>query len=660
MSNALADETSPYLLQHAENPVDWLPWGEEAFARARAEDKPILVSIGYSACHWCHVMAHESFEDAEIAAMMNAGFVCVKVDREERPDVDAIYMDAVQTMTGQGGWPLHAFLTPDGVPFFAGTYFPPQPRQGSPAWFQVLGGVAEAFRDQREAIEAQAGPLLERLQGMAGIDGRAGELPEDVLTAAIAGLRGVYDREHGGFDGAPKFPAPAVVSFLLGEGERPMALHTLRAMAAGGIYDQIGGGFSRYATDARWVVPHFEKMLYDNALLARSYLQAWVATGDALFRRVCEETLDFLLRELRQPEGGFASALDADSEGVEGKFYVWTPDEIRAALEPELAAAALTHFGVASGPNFEGSSILVRATADPPRLAEIKAGLLAARASRVRPGLDDKRLAAWNALAISAFADAGARLGRDDYLDAARTCADFVLGTMRDADGRLLRTFNRGEARLGAYLEDHGYLLEALLDLYEATFEPRWFSAARELADTTIARFGDPERGGFFTTADDHEQLIARRKDPEDQPIPSGQSAVAFGLLRLGALTGEDAYAEQAMTVMRPLGNAVKRFPQAFGHLLRAMAFRLRPPREVALVGSPADVAAFADVVRGALRPALVVAAGPGGAGAGDPVPLLRERPLVDGAAAAYVCEGFVCRAPVTTPAELAALLQDR
>jgi len=653
--NALADETSPYLLQHKDNPVDWLPWGEEAFARARERGCALLVSIGYSACHWCHVMERESFEDETTAALMNELFVCVKVDREERPDVDAIYMDAVQAMTGHGGWPLNAFITPDGVPFFAGTYFPPAPRGQMPAWSQVVVGVADAYKTQREQIATGTEKLVARLQGAAGLDGRAGSVPDDVLEQAVAGLRRTYDPVHGGFGGAPKFPAASAIEFLLGQGEREMSVHSLRAMANGGIYDQIGGGFSRYAVDAQWVVPHFEKMLYDNALLARAYLHGWQLTGDALLRRVCEETLDFMLRELRLQEGAFASALDADSEGVEGKYYVWRLDEV-----PEEAARC---FGMTAEGNFpesgqgstetgEGANIPVRATADPPNLAELKAELLARREQRVRPGLDDKRLTSWNALAVSALADAGAVLGRADFVEAARVAADFLLGTMRDGEGRLLRTFNRDQARLVAYLEDHGYLLEALLTLYEATFEERWFVAARELADETISRFGDTERGGFFSTAHDHEKLVARRKDVEDTPIPAGQSAVAYGLLRLAALTGEHAYAEQALGVIRPLGEAVVKYPQAFGHLLQAIAFERGPVREVALVGG--DLAPLVDVVRSRFRPRVVLAGGSGGGGA---VPLLEGRAPVDGAPAAYVCEGFACRAPVTDPGDLEALL---
>jgi uncharacterized protein YyaL (SSP411 family) len=455
--NRLANETSPYLLQHKDNPVDWYPWGEEALGRARAEDKPLLVSIGYSACHWCHVMERESFEDAETAALMNESFVCVKVDREERPDVDAIYMDAVQAMTGHGGWPLNAFLTPDGVPFYAGTYFPPQPRQGMPAWSQVLDAIAHAWVEQRAEIVESSRRIVDRLRVTATLEAPDAEVAPAELDAAVAGLRRSYDAEYGGWGSAPKFPSASLIEFLLRRGERQMALHTLRRMAGGGMYDQVGGGFARYSVDQRWIVPHFEKMLYDNALLARAYLHAFQLTREPLFERVTRETLDWALRELRQDEGGFASALDADSEGVEGRFYVWRLDEVRAALDPELAETAIEHFGLTEAGNFEGANIPVRATADPERLGEIKAALLAVRGQRVWPGLDDKRLTAWNALMIAALADAGAALDEPRYRDAAVAAAEFVLRELRTADGRLLRTYNQGRAHLDAYLEDHAF-----------------------------------------------------------------------------------------------------------------------------------------------------------------------------------------------------------
>jgi uncharacterized protein YyaL (SSP411 family) len=650
MPNALAGETSPYLLQHRDNPVDWMPWGEAAFARARAEDKPLLISIGYSACHWCHVMERESFEDKQTAREMNERFVCVKVDREERPDVDAIYMAAVQAMTGSGGWPLNAFVTPDGHPFYAGTYYPPQPRQGMPAWRQVLAAIAQAWETDREEIVSGSARNLAVLRGPEGLDGREGELDPALLGEAVAGMRRAYDATHGGFGGAPKFPAASAIEFLLGQGEREMSLHTLRAMANGGMYDQVGGGFSRYSVDARWIVPHFEKMLYDNALLARAYLHGWQTTGDAVLRRVTEETLDWMLRELRREEGGFASALDADSEGVEGRYYVWTPAQVREALPAELADEAIRVFGITEAGNFEGASIPVRAAADPPDLRELKDRLYEARERRVRPGLDDKRLASWNALAIAALADAGAVLGREDYVQAARAAATFVLERMRDDRGRLLRTYNRGVAKLGAYLEDHAFLLEALLVLYEATFEERWFTEARRLADETIERFSDPDRGGFFSTAADHEQLPVRRKELEDTPIPAGQSSLALGLLRLAALTGEHGYEEHALTVLRPLAQTVTRYPTAFGHLLQAMAFALGPVREVAIVGD--DPAPLLAVVRAEHRPRIVLAGGDAPA-----VPLLEGRTPVEGRTAAYVCEGFACLAPVTEPDALAAQL---
>ena len=537
MPNRLSSETSPYLLQHAENPVDWYPWGPEAFERARAEDKPVLVSIGYAACHWCHVMEHETFEDAAVAELMNSSFVCVKVDREERPDVDAIYMDAVQAMTGRGGWPLNAFLRPDGAPFYAGTYFPPEPRHGLPSWTQVLSALSESWASQRAEIDEAAASIIPRLFGAAALE--APEVPFDPssLDAAVGVLARSFDEEFGGWGGAPKFPATSVIEFLLARGERAMPLMTLRRMAAGGIYDQIGGGFARYSVDPAWVVPHFEKMLYDNALLARAYLHAWQITGDALFRRVCEETLDWAIRELRQDEGGFASSLDADSEGVEGKFYVWSVDEIRSSLG-DLADVAIAHFGVTSDGNFEGSNILVRATSDPPAIREIKSRLLAARDLRVRPALDDKRVCSWNAAMISALADAGSAFGRADYLAAAVTCAEFIERDLRSRDGGLLRVFNRGRAKQPAFLEDHAYLLEAYVVLYESTFDERWFVRAVELAETIIIRFLDRERGGFFSTSADHSDLIARRKDLEDAPIPSGASSACYGLLRLAASLG--------------------------------------------------------------------------------------------------------------------------
>jgi len=654
MANALAKETSPYLLQHRDNPVDWLPWGEQALARARELDRPLLVSIGYSACHWCHVMERECFEDDEIAGLMNESFVCVKVDREERPDVDAIYMEAVQAMTGSGGWPLNVFITPEQVPFYAGTYFPPQPRGGMPSWPQVLGAVAQAWELKRDEIREQNAAMVQRLVGGARLQPSKGPLSPQILDEAVAELSSHYDSVNGGWGGAPKFPASSTIEFLLRRGETSMALHTLRSMASGGIYDQVGGGFARYSVDPSWTVPHFEKMLYDNALLARAYLHGWQVSRDPILRRTAEETLDWTLREMTGPEGAFYSALDADSEGVEGKFYVWSLDELREILGAD-ADAAVEWFGASERGNFEGANILESRGPEPaPEQRErIRSMLLQVRAERVWPGLDDKRLTAWNALMISALAEAGAALERADYVDAARTAAAYVLDEMRDSGGRLLRTYNAGEAKLNAYLEDHAFLLEALLTLYEATFEPRWFHEARALADTMIERFGDSERGGFFMTSADHEQLVARRKELDDSPIPSGQAGAAFGLLRLAALTGDARYEEQALGVLALIADLLRRAPLAFGHLLQALDFQLAAVREIALVGE--NTSALERLVRESFRPHVVLAGGDGSDDAG--VPLLVGRSPLDGRAAAYVCERFACQQPVTEPNELETLL---
>ncbi len=676
MPNALASETSPYLRQHRDNPVNWQPWGEAALAEARDRDRPLLVSIGYSACHWCHVMERESFEDEPTAALMNEQFVCVKVDREERPDLDAIYMDAVQAMTGHGGWPLNVFLTPDQAPFFGGTYFPPQPRPGLPSWPQVLEAVADAWTTRRSEIVASTAGIGERLSGAAQLAMPARRIDPADLDRAVERLAGAYDARNGGFGGAPKFPPSSVLEFLLrraatGDVDGPaarMAQHTLRAMAAGGIHDQVGGGFARYAVDATWTVPHFEKMLYDNALLARAYLHGWQLSGDGRLLDVALDTLQWALREMRGPEGAFYAALDADSEGVEGRFYVWSISELEAVLGADTDAA-IAYFGASEEGNFEGVNVLQGHGPHPgdAALARIRERLLAARAQRVRPGLDDKRLTAWNALMIGALAEAGAVLGATrpsavpagrarELLDAARRAADFVLSAMRDADGHLLRTYSDGRARLPAYLEDHAFLLEALLTLYESTFEDRWFLAARELADTILRRFADPEQGGFFSTASDHEALIARRKDLEDAPIPAGSSSAAFGLLRLAALSGEARYEVAASDGLRLAHELAPRHPVAFGHLLTAIDFSLAPAREVALVGEPLDP--LLGVVRARLRPHLVLA-GSAAAAATPAVPLLRDRAPIDGRPTAYVCERFACQAPVTEPAQLAALLHD-
>jgi hypothetical protein len=649
MPNALAAETSPYLRQHQDNPVDWLPWGDEALRRSREEDKPILVSIGYSACHWCHVMERESFEDEATARVMNDRFVCVKVDREERPDVDALYMEAVQAMTGHGGWPLNVFVTPEQVPFYGGTYFPPEPRHGMPSWQQVLIAVDEAWHQRRDEIRDQGERMAARLQGAGLLRPSEQDMDPRALDSAEVALSRQFDPQWGGFGGAPKFPPHSALEFLLARGETRMTLATLHAMRTGGLFDQVAGGFARYAVDRTWTIPHFEKMLYDNALLARAYLHGWLVADDPRLRRTCEETLEWMAREMVAPEGGFYSALDADSEGVEGKYYVWTLDELREVLGDDFEPA-VAYFGASEEGNFEGANHLEARGPEPPpeQRARIRARLYEVREQRVRPGLDDKRLTAWNALAIHAFAEAGAVLERPDLLDVARRAADFVLTALRDDDGRLLRTFNDGRAKLNAYLEDHAFLLEALLALYEATFEERWFTEARGIGDTIIERFADRDNGGFFTTSDDHEVLVARRKDLEDNPIPSGGSSAALGLLRLAALTGEATYAAAAEGHLQLLHELAPKHPTAFGHLLQALDFHLNPVREVALVGD--DVSELARVVRSRLRPRLVVA---GGRGDGGAVPLLAGRTQPG----AYVCENFACQRPVTEPAELEALL---
>jgi uncharacterized protein YyaL (SSP411 family) len=655
--NHLAAETSPYLLQHSENPVDWYPWGADALGRARELDRPLLVSIGYSACHWCHVMAHESFEDEAIAELMNQAFVCVKVDREERPDVDAMCMEAVQAMTGRGGWPLNAFLTPELVPFYAGTYFPPQPAHGMPSWRTVLDAVAEAWEHRREEIRGQEAEVLRSLEATSQLEPSREPIRAELVERATSAMAGAYDARNGGFGTAPKFPQASAIEFLLARGEREMSLHTLESMARGGIYDQVGGGFARYSVDATWTVPHFEKMLYDNALLARAYLHGWQVSGDELLGRVCRETLDWALRELQGDEGGFCAALDADSEGVEGKFYVWTLDELREVVGPALTEDAIAYFGASEAGNFEhGLNVLEARGPEPATRDEIRRRLFEARSRRTRPGLDDKRLTGWNALMISALAGAGAVLAEQRYIDAAIDCASFVLTELRDSDGRLLRSWKDGHAQIGAYLEDHAFLLEALITLYEATFDGRWYREATVLAEALTERFEDRERGGFFTTAEDQLELPVRRKDLDDTPVPSGNSAAAFGLLRLALLSGEGRYEQHALGVLRLLFPLAVRHPLAFAHLLSAADFYVSPVREVAIVGPADEALALVSVVRQQLRPHLVLAASLGDESPNG-VPLLEGRTSLDGRAAAYVCEHFVCQTPVSTPDQLAAAL---
>ncbi|MEX0620639.1 MAG: thioredoxin domain-containing protein [Solirubrobacterales bacterium] len=665
MPNRLAHETSPYLLQHRDNPVDWHPWGSEALAIAQEHDRPILLSIGYAACHWCHVMERESFEDSVTADYMNRHFVPIKVDREERPDIDAIYMEAVQSITGQGGWPLTVFLDPEGVPFHGGTYFPPENSLGMPSFMMVMEAVTKAFEEQREEIRAQAGNVRMRLGAVSQISAPEEKLRPTMLAERAAALISAADLENGGFGPAPKFPPASTLDFLLSRGAFAPVEVTLDRMAAGGIFDQLAGGFSRYSVDELWLVPHFEKMLYDNALLARTYLHAWQELGYERYRRIAVETLDWVLADMADPSGGFYASLDADSEGVEGLFYTWTEAEIEEVLGDKVGPV-IAALGVTGDGNFEGRNVLHFPGGIPPaefdpELEEARRNLLAARAGRVRPALDDKVLLSWNALMISALADAGAVLGRSDYIEAARRCADFIWSQMRDSQGTLLRSWRRGEARLNAYLEDHAFLLESLITLYEATLDPAIFNRAVAVAETMIDRFGDPDRGGFFSTSHDHEDLIARRKDIGDHPIPSGSSSAALGLLRLYGLTGEASYRRHAMGVLHLLAPATVRQPDAFGHLLQALALALEPAGEVAVIwpkDSGSDSAErLLSTFRSRYRPRHVLAGGP----EGSKVPaLLHDRIAIAGQPAVYVCRDFSCLTPVAESVELAALLDDK
>ncbi len=676
-ANRLAGETSPYLLQHAHNPVDWYAWGEEAFDRARREDKPILLSIGYAACHWCHVMERESFEDEETAGQMNADFVSIKVDREERPDVDAIYMDAAQAMTGGGGWPLTAFLTTDGTPFFVGTYFPPEPRYGMPSFRQVLAGIADAWRNRRDELIAQGAKVIAHIARAGAITESHEPLTEEILQQAFARLRHAFDPQWGGFGGAPKFPQPMTLEFLLrchlrGYPEAlDMLTRTLDRMASGGMYDQLGGGFHRYSTDERWLVPHFEKMLYDNAQLARLYARAWQVTGMERYRQVARETLDYLLREMQHPEGGFFSSQDADSEGIEGRFFAWLYEEL-VAVAGEAGAAA---FGAAPSGNWEGTNVLwipqpLEAAAaeldlDPEEFAKdleaARVELFEVREGRVHPGTDDKVLTAWNGMAIVALAEAGRAFGEPAYVDAALRAAEFVLAHLRDEDGRLLRSWRNGRPSGPGYADDLAQMAEACLTLYETTFELRWFLEARGLADDLLRLFRDESNGGFFQTGTDSESLVIRPKDLYDNAVPSGNSAAADILQRLGRLTGELEYERAGLSALRLVRDAMASAPTGFGHALCALDLYLSPVREVAIVGHPEEEdtrALVAEVTEKRFLPNHVLAVAPSGdTRSAEAVPLLRNRNVIDGKATAYVCERFACKLPVTDPEALASQL---
>jgi uncharacterized protein YyaL (SSP411 family) len=678
-TNRLAKETSPYLLQHAHNPVDWYPWGEEAFQKAREEDKPIVLSVGYSACHWCHVMEHESFENEEIARLMNELFVSIKVDREERPDVDQIYMQAVQSITGHGGWPMTVFLTPDGVPFYGGTYFPPVDRHGLPAFPRLLEGVAHSYRNRRDEIVESGQRLVEQLRASERLRGSSELLTTDILHAAFQGLSTQFESRHGGFGRAPKFPQPMLLDFCLRYAWRtgfPHAMEmvtlTLTRMARGGMYDQLGGGFHRYSVDDVWLVPHFEKMLYDNAQLARLYLDAWVATGNAEYRRVAEETLDYVLREMTHPEGGFFSAQDADSEGEEGKFFLWSADEVQRVLgDGERSRVALAYWDFDPGPNFEGKNIL-HVPREPSEVAselglsvevmmghltEARGCLFKEREKRIRPGRDDKVLSAWNGLMLRAFAEAARRLGRTDYRSAAVKNAEFLLAHLR-RDGRLLRTWKDGEAKLQGYLEDYAMIGDGLLALYETSFDRRWLDEAKHLADEILRLFWDDQVEGFYDTGSDHESLVIRPRNLFDNAVPCGSSVAADLLLRLAALLGEERYERHAVLAIRHVADLMIRYASGFGRWLAALDFHLGPAAEIALAWPKAGddkgrEALISEIVTRYLPNRLVLAGEEG-----DPLlsklPLFSGKTAQNGKATAYVCRHFACNAPTPDPQELA------
>jgi uncharacterized protein YyaL (SSP411 family) len=670
MSNHLVHESSPYLLQHAGNPVDWYPWGDEALQRARTEDKPIFLSIGYAACHWCHVMAHESFEDPSTAALMNANFISIKVDREERPDIDSIYMNFVVSTTGSGGWPLSVFITPQGKPFYGGTYFSPTRLHGLPSFREVLESVARLWRTDRAAILSSSDELTRRLPAQPELRVTDQTLNPEMLDQLVHTISQGYEWENGGWGGAPKFPQPMLIEFLLRQATRgsqlslDMATHTLHSMAKGGMYDLLGGGFARYSVDRTWLVPHFEKMLYDNAQLARAYLHAYQLTGDLFFREVCEATLDFVMRELAHPQGGFYSSLDADSAGEEGGYYLWTADEIRSAFpNPKDAELFAYAYGVTDAGNFEGRNVLWRRVpyeqlaqqlhldadfvAD--RLANLRRQLLKLRSKRIHPATDNKVLVAWNALALAAFAEAGRALDRRDYLEAAIQNASFIQHHMF-RDGRLFRSWRDGLAKHNAYLEDFAGLGLALLSLYQADPNPSWYQAASQLLELVLAHFSDPA-GGFFDTSDEHESLLYRPKEMQDNATPSGNAQALMLLLKLAAYEGRAdwrALAEKMLTTQLDLA---ARYPSAFAQWLCALDFALGPTHEVAIIGDFSDSATLnlLDPLWSKFHPRLVMAISPSPPFAGSPA-LVSDRSLLNGKPTAYVCQGFVCQLPVNDP----------
>ena len=671
MSNHLAGETSPYLLQHADNPVDWYPWGDEAFSRARTEDRPVLLSIGYSACHWCHVMAHESFENEEIARLMSQNFINIKVDREERPDLDIVYMEAVQAMTGSGGWPLTVFLTPEGKPFFGGTYFPPEDRHGMPGFPRLLEVVADAYHNRRSEIEQAAGQIAAALTSkVAG--GTAGEpLADDILRQAYLALSHAFDEKNGGFGTAPKFPQPLALEFFLkyfGRTQDASALKmvdfTLEKMAKGGVYDQIGGGFHRYATDSYWLVPHFEKMLYDNALLSQVYLHAYLVSGKRLYRTIAEETLDYVLREMTDLQGGFYSTQDADSEGIEGKYYLWTPQELAGVLGKEDGQLVIHYFGVTDEGNFEGRNILHvagdHAPAAPGIIEQAKESLLENREQRVKPGRDEKVLASWNGLMLASLAEAACILDRRDYLAAATANGSFLLNSMI-VDGYLCHAYKDGQAKIDGYLRDYALVIDGLLTLHQATFGGEWLRQAIRLGNIMIKQFWDEGMQVFYDTGDRHEDLFTRPRDTSDGALPSGASAATVVLLKLARLTRDEQFEQIAMQSLQSVKESMARNPFGSGNWLCALDFYLSAPKEIVIIG-PRDNPATSELLRTLCTtwlPNKVVAA----YDPNDPSPvsgleLLENRQMINTQPTVYVCQRYICRTPVTDPASLGAQLR--
>lgn len=677
-TNRLAKETSPYLLQHAHNPVDWYPWGEEALRAAREQDKPILLSIGYSTCHWCHVMEHESFENGEIAKLMNKNFINIKVDREERPDLDAIYMDFVQMTTGSGGWPLTVFLTPDQAPFLGGTYFPPEDQYGRPGFKRLLQHVSEVYRARREELEREREKIIQSLQRTTRLDTREGEPKESLLREAYHRLLQIFDGRHGGFGTAPKFPNSMALAFLLryyrrtkSDAALDMVNLSLTQMARGGIYDQLGGGFHRYSVDDRWLAPHFEKMLYDNALLSRIYLEAYQVTGNAYYRQIVQEALAYVQREMCDPSGGFYSAQDADSEGEEGKFFLWTPAEVEAVLDKEDAKLFNEYFDVTASGNFEGKNILHHRI-EPEAFGKTtgmsaeqlqtffnhtRQKLFQAREKRVKPGRDEKVLAAWNGMMLTAFAEAAWVFNEEGYLQTALCSAQFLTSRLFHS-GRLFRSWKQDEAKLNGYLEDYAQVAEGLITTYEVTGDLHWLEKARELTELQLDKFWDPDGGDFYFTSSDHEPLLVRQKEYFDNATPSGNAVTCLNLMRLAELLGERRYHHIAERMLRHMGETVSDHPSAFGYWLQALDFLLGPVLEIAVMGPAAQRDKLLQPIRDKFLPNKVIAlAGAEDAQLGGRIPLLVGKRAIDGKATAYVCRNYSCQQPVTTAAELEKLL---